>query len=122
QRLMVPGEDGPTEVIEPPAAAVALVALTLGLGVIPTVFGDLGGVAFGAPHAVRPTHGPNCLEALRVVDEGLDIDHRRASLERSRCRHDPSSRPSVSPKSRLWNHHPGIPDEPRVIVREACGD
>ena len=93
-----------------------LVALPLGLGVVPAVLGDLGGAAPGAPHAVRPAHRPDGLEALGVVDEGLDVDHRRASLGS-----EPSvaairlSVPSLSPRRRHGNHHPGIPDEPNVF-------
>ena len=33
----------------------------------------------GAPHAIRPAHRPDGLEALGVVDQGLEVDHRRAS-------------------------------------------
>src|SRR3954462_13081569 len=77
---MVSGEDGPGQVIEPLAAAVAVVAPALGLGVVMPVLGDLGGAALGAPHAVGPAHRPDRLEALGVVDEGLDVDHRQASL------------------------------------------
>src|SRR6476620_6800055 len=75
---MVTGEDRVGQVVEPPATAVALVALPLGLGVVTPVPGNLGGVAPGASHAVRPAHGPDRLEALGVVDKGLDVDHCRA--------------------------------------------
>lgn len=76
QRLVMPGEDGLTEVVEPLAAAMAPIALPLGLGLIPAVPGRPVGVALGAPHAVRPTHCPDGLEALGIVDEGLEIEHR----------------------------------------------
>src|SRR4051794_40825762 len=74
------GEDGPTQVIEPLAASPAEIALPHGLGVVVPVLGDHGGAALGARHAVGPAHGPDSLEALGVVDQGLDVDHRRASL------------------------------------------
>src|SRR4051794_31278122 len=60
--------------------AVALIALTLGLGVIPAVLGDLDGATLGATYTVRPAHRPDGLEAPGVLDEGLEVDHRRASL------------------------------------------
>src|SRR4051794_10353933 len=76
----MPGEDRVGQVVEPLATAVTAVALPLGLGVIVAVPGDLRRATRGAPHAVGPAHRPDCLEALGVVDEGLDVDHRRASL------------------------------------------
>ena len=80
QRLMMAGEDRIGQVVEPLTAAVAVVALTFGLGVVPAVLGDPVGATPGAPHAIGPAHRPDGLEALGVVDEGLDVDHRRASL------------------------------------------
>jgi hypothetical protein len=57
---------------------MALVALPVGLGVVPTLLGDGGGAALGASHPLRPPHRPDGLEAFGVVDEGLDVeDHRR---------------------------------------------
>jgi len=43
ERLMVPGEDGVGQIIEPLVAAVAVVALSFPLGVVPAFLGDLGG-------------------------------------------------------------------------------
>ena len=80
---MMAGENGPAEVVEPLGTAMALVPLPMGLGVIPAVLGNLGAVALGAAHAPGPTHGTDGLEAFGVVDKGLDVDHRRASLEQS---------------------------------------
>jgi hypothetical protein len=79
ERLVVAGEDRVDQVVEPLAAAVALIALALGLGVVMPFLGDLGGPAPRAPHAVGPAHRPHGLEALGVVDQGLTVDHRRAS-------------------------------------------
>jgi hypothetical protein len=62
--LMVAGEDGPGQVIEPLAAAMTAVALPFGLGVVMAVLGDLDGATAGAPHAVRPAEFPDGLEAL----------------------------------------------------------
>ena len=82
QRLMVPGEDGPGQVIEPLPAAVALVALPVELGVIPPVLGHLGTAALGASSPLRPPHGPDGLEALGIVDRGLDVEHHRGVSDR----------------------------------------
>jgi hypothetical protein len=73
---MVPGEDGVNQVNELRVAAVTVVALSLRLGVVSAVLCDLGGATPGAPHAVWPAHRPDGLEALGVVDQGLDVDHR----------------------------------------------
>jgi hypothetical protein len=79
QRLMVPGQDRVGQVVEPLAAALALVALGLALGVVVAVLGDLGTTASGASHAVGPAHRADGLEAPDVADEGLDVDHRQGT-------------------------------------------
>ena len=82
ERLVVVGEDSAGQVVEAAPAGVALVALAVGLGVIPTVLDDAVRRAMGAGHAVGPTHGPNRLVALGVVDEVLDVHHRLTSRDR----------------------------------------
>jgi hypothetical protein len=74
---MVTGEDRLAQVIEPLAATVTFVTLPLRLGLIPAALGDLGGATLGTPYAVRPPHRANGSETLGVVDEGLDVEHRR---------------------------------------------
>src|SRR5262249_47523277 len=79
QRLVVPSEYRPGEVVEPLAAAVAAVPLASGPGVVVPVLDDVDGAASGAPHAVGPVHRPDRLEAPSIVDEGLNVDQQRAS-------------------------------------------
>ena len=81
QRLVVAGEDGVGQVVEPLVAALALVALAMGLGVIPAVLDDRLGGASGAGHAVGPSHLPDRLVALGVVEEVLDVHHRSTPRE-----------------------------------------
>ena len=70
------GEEGVGQVVEALAAAPALVALAVGLGVIPAVLEDRIRGASGAGHAVRPAHLPDRLVALGIVEEVLDVHHR----------------------------------------------
>ena len=76
QRLVVPGEDRVGQVVEPLSATAALVALAMGLGVIPAVLDDRTRRTVGAGHAIRPAHLPDDLVALGVVEEVLDVHHR----------------------------------------------
>lgn len=50
--------------------------LAVGLGVVAPVPEDRGRTARGAGDAVRPPHVADGLEALGVVEEVLDVDHR----------------------------------------------
>ena len=70
------GEDGVGQVIEAAAATLALVALTVRLGIVATVLDDRGRGAMGAGHDVRPAHVPDRPIALGVVEEVLDVYHR----------------------------------------------
>jgi hypothetical protein len=84
------------------------VPLPLGLGVVVTVPGDLGATAREAPHAVRPAHQPHGLEAFGVVDQGLGVDHRRASPGRNRLSRRSACRVEITPARTLrepppWN-------------------
>lgn len=79
QRLVMPREDRVGQVVEPLATAVAAAPLALDLDVVVTVLGDLGTPTPGAPHAVGSAHCPDSPEALGVVNEGLDVNHRRGT-------------------------------------------
>jgi hypothetical protein len=70
------GEDRPCQVVEVFLTGLAPVPLTLRLGRIVTLFRDLSRVAMGASYALGPSQLADCLEALEVVDEVLDVDHR----------------------------------------------
>lgn len=76
QRLVMAGEDGPGQVVEVFLTRLTLITLTLRLGRIVTLFGDRRRVAMGAVDAFRPSQLADGLEALEVVDEVLDVDHR----------------------------------------------
>jgi hypothetical protein len=71
------GEDGPGQVVEVLLTRLALITLTLRLGRIVTLSGDRRGVAMGTDDALGPSQLADGLEALEVVDEVLDLDHRR---------------------------------------------
>src|SRR5262249_22159398 len=77
-RLVVPSKYRPGEVVEPLATAVAVIPLASRMGVVVPVLDDVDGVASGTPHAVGPAHRPDRLEALGIVDEGLNVHHQRA--------------------------------------------
>src|ERR1035437_4102169 len=76
QRLVMASEDRPGQVVEEFLTGLALVALSLRLGRIVTLFRDPRRVAMGTGYTLRPTQLTDCLEALDVVDEVLDVDHR----------------------------------------------
>jgi hypothetical protein len=78
ERLVVAGEDGVGQVVEAAGAGSALVALSLRLGVIPALLDDVGRIAIGAADALGPAEVPDDLEALGIVDDRLDIEHRGA--------------------------------------------
>lgn len=69
-------QDGSAQALEPHSTAVIAIALTLGLGVVPPVLDHLSRATLGASHSDEPTHRPDRLEALGVVDEGLEVEHR----------------------------------------------
>jgi len=73
QRLVMAGEDRPSQVVETPAAGGALIALPFRLGVVLTLLRDLRRVAMRAADAVRPAQPPDRFVALGVVDERLDV-------------------------------------------------
>ena len=75
QRLVMAREDGAGEVVEPLAAAAALIAPTLGLGIVETVLDGRGRAARGAGDAIGPPHVADSLEAPGVVEEVPDVHH-----------------------------------------------
>jgi hypothetical protein len=70
------GEDGVGQVVEALTTALALIALAVRLGVIPTVLDDRIRGALRAGHAVGPSHLPDRVVALGVVEEVLNVHHR----------------------------------------------
>jgi hypothetical protein len=119
QRLAVVGEDGAGEVVEPLPTSAALVALAVGLGVVSAVLDDRGGRTPGASHAVGPTHGPDRLVALGVVDEVLDVHHRSMARERVKVRvegtESSTTKADCNDSAGDLDHHPAIHHEPRSL-------
>jgi hypothetical protein len=72
----MPGEDGPGQIIEAPPTAMTVIALAVGLGLILAVLDDVLGVAMRTGDPVRPTKVSDGLEALGVVNEVREVDHR----------------------------------------------
>ena len=75
QGLMVAGEDGPGQVIEPPGAGPTVIAPPSGLGLITALLRDPVGVTAGAVDPLGPPQVADDLEAARVIDQGLNVEH-----------------------------------------------
>ncbi len=71
---MMACQDRPAQIIEASATSLASVALPVLLGVINAVADDRATGAAGAANAVRPSMLTDHLVALRVVDQGREID------------------------------------------------
>jgi hypothetical protein len=52
-----------------------MIALTLRLGLVPTVFHHRLGAAVRTPHAVGPASLTNGLEALGIIDQCPNVQH-----------------------------------------------
>jgi hypothetical protein len=74
---MMAGEDRPAQIIETAAAPLATVALAVLLSVVNAVADDGTTGAAGAANAIGPAMLTDHLVALRVVDEGGEIDQFR---------------------------------------------
>ena len=69
------GEDGPGQVVKPAVTAPAEKTLPGRLGLIVALLGNLAGVAVRATDPLRPPQIADHLEAARVVDQSLNIEH-----------------------------------------------
>ena len=76
QRLVMAGKDRPGQVVEVFPTGLAVVATSLRLGRIVTLFRDPRGVAMRTSYALRPAQLADRLKTLQVVDEVLNVDHR----------------------------------------------
>src|SRR5262249_2922780 len=85
---MMAREDGAGEVVEAAPTAAAEIALASGLSRVVALQRYLGGVAVGAADPVRPPQVADDLEAARVIDQGLDVEHSwsKTNLGDSMCR------------------------------------
>ena len=95
QRLMMSREDGIGQIVEALVTTFAFVTLTVGLSVIATVLDDRVRAAMRTDYAVRPSHIPDGLVALGVVDEVLNIYHRRTPRVPNRRRGRADHRPDT---------------------------
>ena len=86
---MVPGEDGPGQVLEAPRTGTAVIALTVGLHLVLAVLDDILRVAMRAGDPVGPTEVSDGLEALGVVDEVRKVDPALSPSvnEAEQCKH-----------------------------------
>jgi hypothetical protein len=76
QRLVMSSTDGAGQVVELRLTRLALLPLSCGLGLVSTLFGNLGSAAVGTDHPLRPAELPDGVETLRVIHEILDVqDH-----------------------------------------------
>jgi hypothetical protein len=71
---MMTSEDGVAQVIEAPLAGRAAVALALWLPIVVTVSRYLVTAAPRAPHTRGPTQTPDCVKALGVINQELEVD------------------------------------------------
>ena len=88
-------ENGIGQVIEALMTTFALITLTVGLSIISAVLDDRVRAAMRTGYAVRPTHIPDGLVALGVVDEVLNIHHRRTPRVPNRRRGRADDRPDT---------------------------
>ena len=113
------GEDGIGEVVETLRATPALIALSVGLGVIAAVLDDGVRGARRAGNAIGPAHVADRLVALGVVDKFLDIHHRSTPREPdqrvSRADEGWTNRTEYNDLEGHPGHHPGIHLEPVLI-------
>lgn len=68
------GKNGVSQVIKTFVAVMALIALTIGFGVIKATLDDVFGFARGALYTVWPTQVADSLITLGIIDEILDVD------------------------------------------------
>jgi hypothetical protein len=68
KRLMMTSKDRVASIVEVAVTGLAPVALTLGLGVITTLCGELRAVTGWPANGVWPAEGPDGLKAFGVVD------------------------------------------------------
>ena len=111
QGLMMIGEDGAGQVVEPLPAGVAFVPLAMLLDVVAAVLGRRLRSAEGTRDAVGPPHVADGLEALGVVEEVLDVHHDAAAQMRGRVYDGETSDRSIlsiSPPRRVATLKPDL--------------
>jgi len=72
---MVTGKDRVRQIVEALLTGLAEVALTLWLGIVTPLFGNLRTVTRWTLDTIGPAEAANGLKAFGVVDEGLYVYH-----------------------------------------------
>ena len=70
----MPGQHRARQIIEPDAATVATIALAMRLGVVMPITYHRPVAAIGAARTIRPAMPADQLKALRVIDQGRQVD------------------------------------------------
>jgi hypothetical protein len=79
QGLMMTGKNRVRQIVKVPMTALAVVFLPRRLGGIPALFGHLPGVTVRTAHTLGPAPLAHCLVALGIINQILEVDHRRIS-------------------------------------------
>ena len=74
QRLVMAGKDRAGEIIEARQAGCAPVALAFALPIVMAMACNLLTMALRAAHALGPAQTPDRVEALGLIDQGLEVD------------------------------------------------
>ena len=75
QGLMMAGKDRVRQIIKASLAGLAQVALTLGLGVVTSLLGNVTTITLGTRDTLGPAEEADSLKTFGVVDERLYVYH-----------------------------------------------
>jgi len=81
-------------------ASLAKIPLTVGLRIVAAILDDGSAAARRTPDPVRPAILSDHRETLRVVDQGLEIDHIRIGHGGDQARRADAAKESVTPRDR----------------------
>src|SRR3712207_5180942 len=114
---MMSGQHGAAQVVEPAVAALAAVALRMGLGVVAPVPGDVSVGALRAADAVRPAVLAYQGVALGVINQRREIHEQRRGIHGTRIEGWSSVNPAPcrSSPTMLSGHHPGSRQERQIF-------
>ena len=114
QGLMVPGEDGQSQVIKAALAGLAAIALLLWLGIILTLSGNIQAGAMRASDSTRPTELSDLFVALCVIKEVMELHH--APVLPDQVTHLQSDMPQCPQLPGIHKEPPSIPVRSRTII------
>lgn len=75
KQLVMTGENGARQIVEPLRTAMTLISLAIGLRVVAAIPDDVVRAAEWACHAIGPSHVTHGAKALGVVDQLMEIEH-----------------------------------------------